>query len=56
MLQRFKSANALQGTKWYLLLRIIQNAYANEMFGPIPTSVTLKQMACAGNTEHLKVT
>lgn len=56
MLQRFKSVNALQGTNWYLLLRIMQNVYVNEMCEPIPTSLTLKQMSHESNTELLKVT
>jgi hypothetical protein len=56
MLQRFKSANALQGTNWYLLLRIMQNVYVNEMCEPIPTSLTLKQMAREGNAVLVKVT
>jgi hypothetical protein len=56
MLQRFKSANALQATNCYLLLRIMQNVYVNEMYEPIPTSLPLKQMARECNTELLNVT
>jgi len=50
MLQSFKSVDVLQGTNRYLLLRIMQNIYVNEMFEPFPTSLTLKQMALEGNT------
>jgi hypothetical protein len=34
----------------------MQNVYVNEMLEPIPTPLTLKQMAREGNTELLKVT